>query len=357
MTGRPASLQSRAAARRSASHLVLGALIVGAATMPTARSAAADGRFAPERPGSAPSSSVQPVAWWDEVVPLRPLGESGSLAEEPSDGVLRGGWGEDSEGTLFRWRPDGEASVIPNFDEPLASDRPDFTEASSTVGRGVLQIESGYTYFFDDEADVTSRTHTFGEFLFRYGVLANWLELRVGLFPVDEAVAAGSESTSATGISDLYLGAKIGLVPQDGWLPEIAVMPQMTVPTASDDLTSGHVLPGLNVLYGWDVTDRLSVAGSTQFNRAVDDETGTLYTSWAQSGTVGYGFTEKLGGYAELFSFFPDGAETASVEHYFDFGFTYRITNDLQWDVRYGRGLNSAATDYFVGTGLVVRLH
>lgn len=56
------------------------------------------------------------------------------------------------EGTLFRWLVSPEASGGPVVDEPLVTDRPDFTEASVTVGRGVLQIESGYTFVQDDVA-------------------------------------------------------------------------------------------------------------------------------------------------------------------------------------------------------------
>src|SRR5688572_19959342 len=59
------------------------------------------------------------------------------------------------------------------YDEPLATDRPDFTEASSVVGRGVLQIETGYTFFFDDEDGTRTRSHTTPESLFRYGITDN----------------------------------------------------------------------------------------------------------------------------------------------------------------------------------------
>jgi hypothetical protein len=41
--------------------------------------------------------------------------------------------------------------------------------------------------------------------------------------------------------------------------------------------------------------------------------------------------------------------------HYFDCGLTFQVNNDLQFDVRYGVGLNEAANDYFAGTGLVCR--
>ena len=35
------------------------------------------------------------------------------------------------------------------LDEPLVTDRPDFTESSTTVGQGVVQLEMGYTFTGD----------------------------------------------------------------------------------------------------------------------------------------------------------------------------------------------------------------
>ena len=53
----------------------------------------------------------------------------------------------------------------------------------------------------------------------------------------------------------------------------------------------------------------------------------------------------------------PSGANIAHTEHYFNGGFTYLINNDVQFDVRAGTGLNNAADDFFVGTGLSIRFH
>jgi hypothetical protein len=134
----------------------------------------------------------------------------------------------------------------------------------------------------------------------------------------------------------------------------MALVPQMTVPTGANAFTADEVLPGVNWLYGWDINDFLSTAGSTQFNRVID-ETGGSYTEWAQSWTVGYSLTDQVGAYTEWFAFFPHSADTAQPEHYFDGGFTYQFSNDIQWDIRAGVGLNDAADDYFVGTGLSIR--
>jgi hypothetical protein len=67
--------------------------------------------------------------------------------------------------------------------------------------------------------------------------------------------------------------------------------------------------------------------------------------------------TDCLGAYTEWFGLFPHSADTAKPEHFFNGGFAYLINNDVQWDIRGGVGLNDAAADYFVGTGLTIRFH
>lgn len=244
--------------------------------------------------------------------------------------------------TLFSWTGDremlGELSSI-------TTDRPDFTEASSTVGLGVTQLEIGYTY---TEAD-DSRVHSWGEPLLRYGVFANWFELRLAAAPLSDF---GTLSNS--GFADLYLGAKIGLMQQQGIFPELAIIPQMTVPTGGSDFTADRVLPGANLLYGWELTDQLSFAGSTQYNRAVDDSLDA-YDEWAQSLTVATSITDEIGAYFEWFAFFPRAISTVQDEHYINGGFTYLASDDVQWDIRAGKGLSDTGDDFFVGAGISLR--
>ena len=254
-------------------------------------------------------------------------------------------------GTLFQWSYGTSSSGGPNLDEPLVTDRPDFTESSSPVGRGVLQLEMGYTYVFDNDGTDQTLTHSYPEPLFRYGVLADWLELRLGWAYASESV----NGVEATGADDLYLGFKLGLTPQEGILPEMALVPQMTVPAGADVALSNEILPGLNWIYGWEINDLFTAGGSTQFNRAIDEVTDRDYTEWTQSFATGCALTDRVGAYAEWFAFFPHSADTAKPKHYFDGGFTFLVNDDFQWDVRAGVGLNDAADDYFVGTGFSIR--
>ncbi|MGE3408747.1 MAG: hypothetical protein AB7I37_18155 [Pirellulales bacterium] len=61
------------------------------------------------------------------------------------------------------------------------------------------------------------RTQSFGEPLLRYGILADWLELRLALFPLEQRTSAGGVSNSTAGIADLYTGFKFALTPQEGF--------------------------------------------------------------------------------------------------------------------------------------------
>lgn len=280
-------------------------------------------------------------------------------------GLLGGCAARQPEGerrTLLTWaagkepekKPDDEDA--PKKEDPIATDRPDFTEASSTVGKGRIQLEAGYTFYGDRADGVRTGLHSLPEALLRIGMIADWFEFRIAqnfgnmhtMSPVTEFRAGGAQ--------DLYLGVKLFIAEQKGVLPETSLVIQTQVPTGHHDFTSNHMLPGLNLLYGWDVTEKLTVGGSSQGNHAIDDDNHG-YVQLAQSLTMGYSYTEKLASYTEWFAFFPAGATSPGVtaQHYLDGGFTYKVTPNFQLDIRAGIGLSRSADDFFAGTGFGIR--
>ena len=254
--------------------------------------------------------------------------------------------------TLFSWNcyvmeEDGEEED----DDTIVTDRPDFTEASSTVGLGRVQLEMGYTYTFDDEGPATRVSHTYPELLARIGMFEEWFEWRIVWNILDETAAG-----TTVGSEDMQLGIKLALTEQCCWLPEMALIAQMNVPTGIAPFTTGEVMPGVNWLYSWEVNEWLALGGSTQGNR-VQDTTGHFHLEIAQSLTAAYSLSDRLGAYTEWYAFFPHSANdpAATPLHFFNGGFTWLAHDNLQYDVRAGLGLNSAADDYFIGTGLSVR--
>lgn len=257
--------------------------------------------------------------------------------------------------TLMQWSYGTSFEGGPDVYEPLVTDRPDFTEASVTVGYGVMQVESGYTFIYDSEGDERTRAHSFPETLLRIGVLAEWLELRIDWNYLDEQTEIAGLEETVSGAEDLGLGVKFALTPQERILPETAIILQMTVPSGSSEVSANEVLAGFNFLYGWDINDQWSTGGSSGINGAIDDITLDSYSQVTQSWTVGYSWTEQIGSYTEWFVIIPTSADTNHTENYFNGGFTVLINNDLQWDIRAGVGLNDAADDFFTGTGVSFR--
>ena len=298
------------------------------------------------RPAAASALLATALVAWDErdvCLASPPTAPTTSPADKTVTGVL------------FFWPSDATPEGgTPGPDEPLASDRPDFTEASSTVGAGVVQLEMGYTLVYDD-GDPRTIQHSLPEALVRIGVLRDWLELRVGWNFGSETTIVGGASDTESGSRDVYLGVKLGLTPQQGWLPEMALAPQMLIPVGGPLSGGSRVLPGVNLLYGWEFAERFSAGGNTQMNRRVDDGSRDDYAELIQTFAVGSDLSKHLGAYVEWFVFAPIAADTARTEQYFDGGFTWRVTNDLQLDIRAGTGLNNAAADIFGGVGAVVR--
>lgn len=258
-------------------------------------------------------------------------------------------------GTLMQWSYGTSFEGGPDLNEPLVTDRPDFTEASVTVGRGVVQIEGGYTFTRNDDGGVRTDSHSFPETLLRVGMLADWFEFRADWNYAIEREQFGGFSDTQSGAEDLTIGCKIALTPQECLLPETAIILQMSVPTGADAFSANEVLPGVNYLYSWELDEDWDLGASTGINATTDDETTDLYTVFNQSLTLGHGWSERLSSYCEWYVLAPISADTDKPQNYFNSGFTYLINNDLQWDIRAGVGLNEAADDFFAGSGLSVR--
>lgn len=260
---------------------------------------------------------------------------------------------------IFLWnRGDGgeTKNAVEKLAEPLVTDRPDFTNSSATVGLGLVQIEEGYTYSYDARALGSTISHSYPETLVRIGVLAEWLEARVGWdYSTISNAEFGPGKDGDGGSEPLYLGVKLALTGQEDFLPEMGMLVQMEVPAGPPEVAGDAPLPGLAWMYGWGVIDWISIGGMTEGNRALDSITGQPYVEYSQSWSIGYDLTEPLGAYTEWYVLAPDGADFDHTQNYFDAGLTYLVSDNLQLDVRYGVGLNEAADDYFAGAGVTWR--
>jgi hypothetical protein len=240
-------------------------------------------------------------------------------------------------------------ATLDGSQDPLITDRPDFTESPQAVDPGRVQIEAGYT--FNREGEL--RLHSLGEVLVRIGAV-NRFEVRLGLNSFGISEESGGEST---GFEDVALGAKIALADGSSEFdlvrPAIGVLVGAAIPTGSGPFGERGIRPQATLSVGWPVSEALSVGANLgAASASIDDNRFAILSG---SVALGIGLTDWLGAYAEAFGF-------ANTENEFwdsgflNGGFTFLVNPDLQLDLRLGVSLSDPAPSYFAGLGFGWRI-
>ncbi len=248
------------------------------------------------------------------------------------------------------------------MDEPLVTDRPDFTESTEVIPTAHLQFELGYIFTYDREQSERRRDQTFPEILVRIGIAPDF-ELRIGwegysiteeLFDTpDRNGQIISREDTLQGSNDLTLGFKHKLFEQKGLLPHFGFIGAISVPSGSYEISSGDVDPTLILIWAYDINDTFAIAGNVGFSGVTEGIDRFLQSSASIS--LAMALSNQLGFYVEYFGLYPNSRDTDDA-HYINGGFTYLINNNFQLDIRLGTGLNELADDLFVGFGFSLRI-
>lgn len=240
------------------------------------------------------------------------------------------------------------AQKIDNQDE-MITDRPDQTESPRLVPKGFLQVEMGMMFEKTGNSFLKEEIFTYNTTLLRYGLLEN-LELRLG-FDLMQIKTFSKNDTNGfgSGLGPLLVGFKIGISKEKGWLPEMGLLGSvfLSSPAAKSfetEDTGGEIRFSMSHT----LSDRLNFS----YNLGLGwdgNNTGTVYLYTV---TFGYGITDNLSFFGELYGDFP---ENSIANNLFDAGFTYLISKNIQLDISAGSGFDTDQ-DYFVSTGVSFRL-
>ena len=241
------------------------------------------------------------------------------------------------------------------YEERIETERHDFTQSTTTVGRGVVQVEAGYTYLYKDNNDEIEQSHTAPELMVRIGV-SDDIEFRLRW---DYAWRFVDEAENADSAEDLRWAFKLGVTDQDRCVPESALEVRFTAPTGGSAWTTGRVAFGLDYIYGWETASGLEVFGSTGFSTDGLGEFALLpeepasdhFIAWTESAGVGTHLSKCTTMYAEYFGIFSHALADNFSMHFFNLGIDFYVTPDFVLDIRAGKGLSSDADDFFAGAG------
>jgi hypothetical protein len=246
-------------------------------------------------------------------------------------------------------RSAGRARQLP---DPLSADRPGLGDSSDVVGRGVWQIETGFSLEGDrDGGPSTAQEFTTPLLLVRVGV-AERIDVRLGVegLVADSSGVAGSDWQS--GRSDIELGMRWLVADQKQLGVDLTMMPLLSVPAGSERSTSHGYDPTLKLAWNRDLPRRFSLSGNVHV--ASLTSSGGRFVQHAVSVAAGRELSARWAGYAELFtaSAFERNGGRGWIG---DAGVTHALGSNVQVDVSGGVGLNDAAPDWFFSAGLVFR--
>ena len=243
--------------------------------------------------------------------------------------------------------PNAPAGSAPDAGE-LITDRPDFTESSAVIRRGLFQFESGLSFEADRESGVQHRSVAAPAALLRIG-LGFRSELRLGGEGWLAESAAGSRNS---GYSDFEIGAKTQLLSQDDHLIDLALLPIVSLPVGADGFSSGAVDPTLKITWGRDLPAGFGLTGNVNVASITDAD--ERFAQHAASVSLGHAIAGPWSGYLEAYGFnrLAPGGDAAWT---FNGGVTLGFGSDMQLDLEAGRGLTADAPDWFIGVGVAVR--
>lgn len=237
---------------------------------------------------------------------------------------------------------------------PMSTDRPDLTDSTDIVGRGIWQIETGWSFDAARDHDLSVHTTTAPLALLRVG-LADNVEMRIssdGMLS-DAVTRAGTHEPRLrhTGRSDVEFGVKWRLLGRPfGAL--FAVEPVVSIPAGSIGISSGSVDPLVKLIVDRDLFAQFAMSSNVVFASTRDDD--GRHRQVAASVSVARPLFSHWSGFAELYS--ASGMHEGSASSWTsDVGAIRPLGHRCQLDVSVGRGHTDTTADWFVGAGFSLR--
>lgn len=237
--------------------------------------------------------------------------------------------------------------TLQSQDNALSTDRPDQTEASSVVGKGVLQIETGAVFskkmviLGHSDRDIL-RTRDYATTLMRYGI-DDRVELRLATSYTELDFVSNQDFS---GFQPLTLGAKVALAKESGIWPEIALIGHLTFPWIGDEI---FVPDKITPDFRFSLSHTLSQRFSLGYNLGMEWEEGVCCASIIYTIALGASLFGPVSGFVESYGDIGDFLNLV------DYGFTVLITPDLQLDFSHGFCLWCYDNDHFLNAGISAR--
>jgi len=268
--------------------------------------------------------------------------------------VLLSGPAMSGEGnTLFNPTPDDQVRA-------MTTERPSKTDSPFSLDAGHVQIETNLAAYVRNEDSIggtntdTRQRYLGGATNLRIGLLDNTdIQIISDLYrEITVKDKTTRESSRRQGFGDTQVRVKVNLMGNDPSSKfSLGVIPYVKIPTNQDDIGNDRYEGGIGLPFNINFNGGWSFGGMTQYNLISQPDLDGYDSAYANSVVVGKSVTDKMGVYAELYTFRADQSG-AHWQNSADFGTVYSVTDNFKVDANIHLGISDAAddTNIFVGT-------
>jgi outer membrane putative beta-barrel porin/alpha-amylase len=247
----------------------------------------------------------------------------------------------------------GARAQAPASSDPINTDRPGILFSIPTVKPHVFQVELGIPSVTIANGGGTDSRSTSFVGLVRYG-LTDRFELRLGS-PVytETRVTSGGFRSTDHGFGDVEVGAKWHLLDNAGARPSIALIPSVILPVGEKGFSAERPVYQLNAMAEWALTKDWSADALAGYLNGPSG--GDRYGQETLAVSLGRSLpSPKWSAYGEV-AYIATNLDGASDSSFLGGGLKYLVSNDLQLDLSFDRGLTSDSPDWLFGLGLSAR--
>ena len=232
------------------------------------------------------------------------------------------------------------------------ADRPGFADSPVLLGRGHLQIESGFTSEHEGDREQSLDARTWPQLELHAGVSSRFDVSVVWDGLVSSTVTTGSgREEEARGSSDFRVGGKLRLVHRPRL--DAALVGYLNVPVGSTALSSRYADPFARLAWGVAVSDRIGISGTGDLKAVRED--GRVQMKPAAGAALASSIHGALDGFVGLAAeprAFGSKPAVVSVET----GLVLAVGTQTQIDVWVSNRITGDPDGWFVSAGFVRRL-
>jgi hypothetical protein len=230
----------------------------------------------------------------------------------------------------------------------IRTSRPGQSFTPFTVGKSVFQLQSGININGFDSGARTDGSGGLLAVLGRYGITET-VEIRTEFQFSYNKVSQGDTEETMDGLSASIVGVRFNINdPENVRIPAFGFQVDLNLNIASSSYQSDHIAPRFILLHTQALSNRLGLSSNWGVAWNGNDASPRGFYTVAFTYALGESWSLLLENYGEV--------EDSDFDTRFDTGVGYLMNDNLQLDIGLGYGKNDGLTDYFVDTGISVRL-